>query len=118
VIKPDALSRKPGTPKLEVVAGKKVLGDAAHPVEIYDVGPSPHVDEMLVAYLPKDKILYVADLFGIPPQGPIPPGTPANRDFSDKLKKLGIDVQTIAPAHGRIGNIKDLQKALETPAPK
>jgi glyoxylase-like metal-dependent hydrolase (beta-lactamase superfamily II) len=118
VIKPDALSRKPGTPKLEVVAGKKMLGDAAHPVEIYDVGPSPHVDEMLVAYLPKDKILYVADLFGVPPQGPIPPGTPANRDFSDKLKKLGIDVQTIAPAHGRIGNIKDLQKALETPAPK
>jgi glyoxylase-like metal-dependent hydrolase (beta-lactamase superfamily II) len=118
VIKPDTLSRKPGAAKLEVVAGKKVLGDSAHPVELYDVGPSPHVDEMLVAYLPKDKILFVADLFGIPPQGPIPPGTPANRDFSDKLKKLGIDVQTIAPAHGRIGTIKDLQKALDTPAPK
>jgi glyoxylase-like metal-dependent hydrolase (beta-lactamase superfamily II) len=117
-IKPDALSRKPATPKVEVVSAKKQLGDAAHPVELYDVGPSPHVDEMLVAYLPKDKILFVADLFGIPPQGPIPPGTPANRDLSDKLKKLGIDVQTIAPAHGKVGTIKDLQKALDTPAPK
>ena len=118
VIKPDALSRTPTTPVIEAVAGKKSLGDAAHSVELYDVGPNPHVDEMLVAYLPKDKLLFVADLFGIPPQGPIPPGTPVNREFSDKLKKLGLDVQTIAPAHGRMGTIKDLQKALETPAPK
>jgi len=118
IIKPDALSKKPATPTIEVIAGKKSLGDAAHPVEIYDVGPNPHIDEMLVAYLPKDKLLFVADLFGIPPQGPIPPGTPVNREFSDKLKKLGIDVQTIAPAHGKMGTIKDLQKALDTPAPK
>jgi glyoxylase-like metal-dependent hydrolase (beta-lactamase superfamily II) len=116
-IKPDALSNKPVAPTIEVVGGKKLLGDAAHPVELYDVGPSPHVDEMLVAYLPKEKLVFVSDLFTIPPQGPIPPGTPANRDFSDKLKKLGLDVQTIAPGHGRMGTIKELQKALDTPAP-
>ena len=73
---------------------------------------------MLVAYLPRDKLVFVSDLFTIPPQGPIPPGTPANREFSDKLKKLGLDVQAIAPGHGRLGTIKDLQKALDTPAPK
>jgi len=82
------------------------------------VGPSPHVEEMLVAYLPRDKIVFVSDLFTVPPQGPIPPGTAANRAFSDKLKKLGLDVQVIAPAHGRTGTIKDLQQALDTPAPK
>jgi glyoxylase-like metal-dependent hydrolase (beta-lactamase superfamily II) len=118
VIKPDALARKPSAPKLEVVSGKKQLGDAAHPVELYDIGPGPHVDEMLVAYLPKEKILFFADVFGIPAYGPIPPGTPANRDFSDKIKKLGIDVQTLAPAHGKVGTMKDVQKALDTPAPK
>jgi glyoxylase-like metal-dependent hydrolase (beta-lactamase superfamily II) len=117
LIKPDVLSRAPVKPTIEVVANKKVLGDSAHPVELYDVGPSPHVGEMLVAYLPKDKIVFVSDLFSIPPQGPIPPGTPVNKDFSDKLKKLGLDVQTIAPGHGRIGTMKDLQKALDTPAP-
>jgi glyoxylase-like metal-dependent hydrolase (beta-lactamase superfamily II) len=116
-IKPDSQARAKASPVIEVVAGKKVLGDAAHPIELYDVGPSLHVDEMLVAYLPKDKVLFVSDLFTIPPQGPIPPGTPANREFSDKLKKLGLDVQTIAPGHGRLGTIKDLQKALDTPAP-
>jgi len=117
-IKPDALSRAPRAPVIEVVAGKKVLGDKANPVEVHDVGPNPHIDEMLVAYLPRDKILFVADLFSIPPQGPIPPGSPINREFSDKLKKLGLDVQVIAPAHGKMGTIKDLQQALDTPAPK
>ena len=117
VAKPDSLARARATPAIEVVASKKVLGDSAHPVELYDVGPSPHVDEMLVAYLPKEKILFVSDLLTIPPQGPMSPGTPVNRDFSDKLKKLGLDVQTIAPCHGRIGTLKDLQKALDTPAP-
>jgi glyoxylase-like metal-dependent hydrolase (beta-lactamase superfamily II) len=116
-IKPDTLSRKPATPTIEVVTGKKVLGDAANPVELYDVGPSPHIDELLIAYLPKQKLVFVADVFGIPLYGPIPPGTPANRDFADKLKKLGLDVQIIAPAHGKMGTIKDLQKALDTPAP-
>jgi glyoxylase-like metal-dependent hydrolase (beta-lactamase superfamily II) len=116
-IKPDSLSLKPAAPTIEVIAGKKILGDKAHAVELYDVGPSPHVDEMLVAYLPKDKILFVADIFSIPPQGPIPPGTPANRDLSEKLKKLGLDIQTVAPAHGKVGTMKDLQKALDTPAP-
>jgi glyoxylase-like metal-dependent hydrolase (beta-lactamase superfamily II) len=117
-IKPDALSRTPSAPVIEVVTGKKLLGDKANPVELHDVGPSPHVNEMLVAYLPRDKILFVSDLFGVPPQGPIPPGTAVNRDLSDKLKKLGLDVQVIAPGHGRMGTIKDLQKALDTPAPK
>lgn len=117
VIKPDTLSKKPVPPTIEIVGNKKVLGDADHPVELYDVGPSPHVGEMLVAYLPKDKLLFVSDLISIPPQGPIPPGTPTNRDLSDKLKKLGLDVQTIAPGHGRMGTIKDLQQALDTPAP-
>lgn len=112
-IKPDALSNKPAQPVIDIVAGKKVIG----PVELYDIGPSPHIDELLVAYLPRDKILFVSDVFSVPVQGPMPPGTPSNRDFADKIKKLGIDVQIIAPGHGRIGTMKDLQKALDTPVP-
>lgn len=118
VIKPDELSRTPAPAIIEAIAGKKVLGDGNSSVELYEVGPSPHVDEMLVAYLPKEKILFVSDLFSIPVQGPVPPGTPANRDFADKLKKLGLEVQTLAPGHGRLGTMKDLQNALATPAPK
>jgi flavorubredoxin len=75
------------------------------------------VDEMLVPYLPKDKLLFVSDLFSIPPQGPIPPARLPIATSHNKLKKLGLDVQIIAPGHGRIGTIEDLQKALDTPAP-
>jgi glyoxylase-like metal-dependent hydrolase (beta-lactamase superfamily II) len=117
VIKPDSLSRTPAAPTIDIVATKKVLADGAHPIELYDLGPTPHVDEILVAYLPKEKVLFVSDIFGIPAQGPMPPGTPGNRDFAEKLKKLGLDVQTITPGHGRTGTMKDLQKALDTPVP-
>lgn len=117
VIKRDSLSKKPGTPTIDVVATKKVLADAARPIELYDIGPTPHVDEILVAYLPREKALFVVDIFSIPAQGPLPPGTPGNRDFADKIKKLGLDVQAILPGHGRTGTMKDLQKALDTPAP-
>jgi glyoxylase-like metal-dependent hydrolase (beta-lactamase superfamily II) len=117
LLKPDSLSRTPATPTIDVVATKKVLGDAAHPVELYDIGPTPHVDELIVAYLPREKALFVSDVFSIPAQGPLPPGTPGNRDFAEKIKKLGLDVQIIVPGHGRTGTMKDLQKALDTPAP-
>jgi glyoxylase-like metal-dependent hydrolase (beta-lactamase superfamily II) len=117
VIKPDTLSRKPAAPVIDVVTGKKGFGSGDRAIELYEVGPSPHVDEMLVAYLPKHKILFVADLFSIPAAGPIAPGTPANRALADKLKTLGLDIQTIAPGHGRIGTMLDLQKALATPVP-
>lgn len=116
-IKADALARNPATPSIEVVATRRVIADAAQPVELYEVGPNPHIDEVLIAYLPKQKLVFVSDLFGVPAYGPVAPASPANRDFADKLKKLGLDVQVIAPGHGRMGTIKDLQKALDTPAP-
>ena len=36
--------------------------DDKHVVELYDIGPNPHANEILVAYLPKEKILFQADL--------------------------------------------------------
>ncbi len=35
---------------VESFTGKRVFSDGEHVVELYDVGPTPHVDEMVVAY--------------------------------------------------------------------
>ena len=49
--------------KIEVIENKKrVFQDDKHVVEFYDIGPNPHANEMLVAYLPREKILFQADL--------------------------------------------------------
>jgi glyoxylase-like metal-dependent hydrolase (beta-lactamase superfamily II) len=67
---------------------------------------------MVVAYLPKERALFVADLLTINVAGPWPPANPALVDFADKIAKLGLAVDTIVPAHGRVGNMDDLKAAL------
>ena len=111
-IRPDALSAKPRKPVIETFIKKKVFTDGTRTVEIHDVGPNPHVEEAVVAYLPKEKILFVADLFSIPAQGPVPEAGAATREFAAKVKSLGLQVDRIVPGHGKVGNMEDLKKAM------
>jgi hypothetical protein len=56
-IAPDTLARNPQPLKMEFIEnGKRVFTDGATTVELYDIGTNPHTEEMLVAYLPKEKI--------------------------------------------------------------
>lgn len=111
-IRPDSLSREPKKPVVETFTGKKVLSDGKRTLELHDVGPNPHVTEAVVAYLPAAKALFVADLITIPLAGPWPPASPALVDFADRIGKLGLAVETIAPGHGRLGTMEDLKAAL------
>jgi len=116
VLRPDALSRNPKKPLIETFSGKRVFTDGTHTVELIDVGPTPHVDEILVAYLPREKLVFVADLFGIPAEGPIPPAGATAREFAQKLKTLG-PVERIAPGHGRLGTLEELTAAVAKAQP-
>lgn len=111
-IRPDTLSRDPKKPVVETFIKKKVFSDGTRTLELHDIGPNPHVGEIVVAYLPKEKALFVADLLTIAPAGPLPPASPALVDFADKIAKLGLAVDTIVPAHGRVGSMDDLKAAL------
>jgi YD repeat-containing protein len=110
-IRPDTLSRDPKPPKIETFTGKKVISDGSRTLELHDVGPNPHVTEIVVAYLPKEKALFVADLISLNP-GPFAPASPALVDFSEKIGKLGLQVDVLVPAHGRQGTMEDLKAAL------
>jgi glyoxylase-like metal-dependent hydrolase (beta-lactamase superfamily II) len=109
-IRPDTLARQPRKPVIETFTGKRVFSDGTRTLEVHDVGPSPHVTEAVIAYLPKEKAVFVADLFTIPLQGPFPPVNPALVHFSDKIKTMAVE--TIVPSHGRIGTMEDLKAAL------
>ncbi len=61
------------------------------------VQPLGHVEGMLIAYLPAEKIVIEADLYD-------PPAARANdahRSFYQHVERLGLDVETIVPIHGR-----------------
>jgi hypothetical protein len=52
----------------------------------------------------------VADLFTIPAEGPITPAGANTRQFAEKVQALGLQVEKIAPAHGRIGSMDELKQ--------
>ena len=111
-IRPDELSRAPKAPVIATFTGKRVFSEGGRVVEIHDVGPNPHVAEIAVAYLPKEGMLFVADLFTIPVEGPIAPAGAATRQFAEKIQALGLQVQKIVPAHGRVGTIDELRQVV------
>jgi glyoxylase-like metal-dependent hydrolase (beta-lactamase superfamily II) len=111
-IRPDDLSRAPRPAVVETFTGKRVFTEGGRTVEIYDVGPNPHVGEMTVAYLPKEKTLFVADLVSIPAEGPMAPAGAATRAFIDKIQALGLAVDKFVPAHGRIGTMDEVKQVL------
>lgn len=110
---PDTLSTSPRPLSIETFKNKRVFSDGEHVVEFYDIGPNPHADEMLIAYFPKEKIIFTSDLFPAYFKGSKGPTSPAFIDSYKKFVRLGLDIQTIASGHGRIGTIEELKEAVE-----
>lgn len=109
-LRPDALSRNPKAPVIETFKDKRTFDDGAHTIELYQIS-SPHVGEMIVAYLPQEKILFEADMLDIPEAGLAPAGDDTV-DLADKIQKLGLQVEQIIPVHGRMGTLEDLRQAV------
>lgn len=108
----DALSRQPREPSFELVDGKRIFADPAHRVEIIDIGPNLHAEELFVAYLPTEKILFEADLLAVPRSGPILPANEATVDFARAIERLELEVETLVGVHGTVGSPGDLETAL------
>ncbi|HEV2881948.1 MAG TPA: MBL fold metallo-hydrolase [Pyrinomonadaceae bacterium] len=110
---PDTLTRSPRPLSLETLQnGKRVFTDGEQTVELYDIGSGPHMDEMIVAYLPKEKIIFQGDLLNRPEDGHIAPGNATTAHFADWLKKSGLAVERIVGVHGPVSSLDDLHKSV------
>lgn len=113
---PDDQTRTPRRPRFEFVnGGRRNFTDGRQTLEVIDIGPSPHAAEMLVAYLPKEKIIFQGDLVNLPLSGKFMPTTvnDSTLHFFDWLTKSGLDVQRIAAVHGPSTTLGDLRAAVE-----
>jgi hypothetical protein len=73
-----------------------------------------HSNDMLMAYLPKEKILYNADLYSPPAQGAQPSApTVSMRTLYQNIKKYELDVAQHVPSHGRVGTQEEFLKLVE-----
>jgi len=112
-IAPDLQSRVRAPLKLETIEGKRrVFTDGTHTVEAIDIGPSPHADEMVVIYLPKERILMQGDLLNRTPDRRPRIGTPTTKHFLDWLERSGLAVERIIPVHGPEHTIAEVREAV------
>ena len=100
-LNPDTAQAAKKKPIVEAVGEKKVLTDGAHTIELYHLQNFLHHEGMLVAYLPKEKVLLEADGYNPQAAAATPPNPPSPYTLSllDNIERLKLDVQRIVPVH-------------------
>ena len=114
---PDRLAQNPKKANFITVKDKYVLTDAGRSLEIYHVDGDNHNADIMIVYLPKEKVLVEADDFT-----PAPPNAPSTGPRAHAgtvllygyVQKLNLDVQMIAPLHGFVVPFSAMQKVATT----
>ncbi len=102
-INPDRLAASKKSVKIQTVGDKGVLTDGTRTIELHRLLNYEHTGDMLVVYLPKEKILAEPDAFTPPATtaaSVIVTAVPYAAALYDNIQRLKLDVQTIAPFHG------------------
>lgn len=122
-LNPDRLSQSQKKATIETVGDKKVLTDGARTLELHLIKGNPHNDGILMAFLPKEKILIEVDVFNPPPaNAPAPTAGQAvnanTANIVENVERLKLDFEKILPLHGP-GAVErvDLYTAIHKPAP-
>jgi glyoxylase-like metal-dependent hydrolase (beta-lactamase superfamily II) len=91
----DTLAKNPKKAKIETVDEKKVYSDGKRTVEMYHVAPVPHSNGLMIAYIPKEKVLFQGDFS-------VTPGQPANdhvKALAPILERLNLDFDRYINVH-------------------
>jgi glyoxylase-like metal-dependent hydrolase (beta-lactamase superfamily II) len=92
----DTLAKNPKKAKIEAVSEKKVYSDGTRTVEIYHVSPVPHSNGLMIAYIPKEKVVFQGD-FSLPAPGQ--PGNDHVKALVPILEKLNLDFDRYINVH-------------------
>ncbi|HSF07033.1 MAG TPA: MBL fold metallo-hydrolase [Methylomirabilota bacterium] len=113
-LSPDHLAKSGKKGVVEGVRDKRVLTDGTRTVEIHHIAGNLHADDLLMVYLPKERLLIQADAYTPPP--PTAPAmamvNPNSVNLADNIAKLNLAVDRLLPLHGRIVPLADLHKAI------
>lgn len=111
-LKPDTLALSPRQPIIEVFEKKRIFTDGARSVELHSIGPTSHVDDMVMFYFPKEKILFQGDMFAPVDTGGIPPVIEINHELVKRVEELRLDVETLISVHSGALPWKDFRGAV------
>ncbi|MBI3329376.1 MAG: MBL fold metallo-hydrolase, partial [Nitrospinae bacterium] len=113
-VQPDKLVQSGKQAKVEGMADKRVLSDDTRTVELYLIKGNAHDDGLIMAYLPKQKVLVQADAYTPAPPNTPPPTVPNlfSVNLYDNIERLKLAVDQFLPGHGRKVPLAELQKAI------
>ncbi len=111
---------------------KYVITDGDHMMEVlfvedmsYELGDNSysqgnHSNDMLMVYLPREKMLVNADLYSPPEPGAQPPATPTASMLTlyQNMRKYKLDVAQHVPIEGHVGTNDEFVKLLGTKVSK
>jgi glyoxylase-like metal-dependent hydrolase (beta-lactamase superfamily II) len=116
-LQPDRLSQRPFAPtapgslELQTFTDNYTISDGNETIELYHVEGLNHSDNMAIVYLPKEKIVINADLYGPPAAGGNLPNVNANAvALFRNIKRLKLDVAQHVPIHGNPGPNADFER--------
>jgi glyoxylase-like metal-dependent hydrolase (beta-lactamase superfamily II) len=113
---PDRQSTAKTPAKLQTVDAKGELTDGTRRIELHLVTGLEHTGDMLLVYLPQEKVLAFADAFTPPATAGTPlvvTAVPFAKAVYDTVQRLKLDVQTIVPFHGnRLSTMAELTQAI------
>jgi len=109
----DALTRNAQPLTLEAVSSEEPfeITDGTRTLQIVTVVDDLHSDGMLMAYLPRERILFEVDAFS-----PSAAASPFAETLLRNIEDRGLRVETIVPLHGAIATLEDLESAVEQEA--
>jgi glyoxylase-like metal-dependent hydrolase (beta-lactamase superfamily II) len=119
LLAPDSLVKSKRKPQVEGFTGdRRVFQDATRTLEIHVIKGLPHADGLVVAYLPKERILAYADMFNLPPaDNPVPdPPVVGTGVFADNIVRLNLQPERILSVHNlnpnRLATLDDIFNSL------
>ena len=115
-INPDSLAKVNRKPVVEGVGAKRVLSDGSQTLELHHIQGNLHNDGLLMAYLPRERLLVQADAFHPRPGAkpyPSPPQFTVN--LYENVQRLKLDVAQVLHIHGGTDPIGVVAKAAGRP---
>ena len=91
----DTLAKNPKKAKIRNRCGEEGLSDGTRVVEMYHIFPAPHSNGLIIAYIPKEKVIFQGDFS-------VNPGEPANdhvKALVPVLERLNLDFDRYINVH-------------------
>ena len=106
---PEALTLSPRPLELETIGDEQTLRDAEMEVRLYHLSGNPHADTLIMAYVPRDRLLIHADVYEPAPQFT---AFPFAGNMADHIRKRGLRVDRHVPIHSDIKTHEDFLRVI------